>query len=80
MPELSGRNLHLVKNALAIAVRSIENMPDGPFRSDSDMTDMKALLDDMIESDVELEHYAKAARIATTGRPDRRDRAIDSED
>ena len=33
MPELSGRNLHLVKKALAIAVASMERMPEGPFRS-----------------------------------------------
>lgn len=69
MPELSGRKLHLVKKALAIAVASIERMPEGPFRSDSDMADMKDLLDEMIESDVELEHYARAARIAVTGKP-----------
>ena len=28
---------------------------------------MKGLLDQLIESDVELEHYARAARIAVTG-------------
>lgn len=70
MPELSGRDLHLVKKALAIAVAAIERMPKGPFRSGSDMADMKALLSEMIESDVQLEHYARAARIAVTGRPD----------
>lgn len=70
MPDLSGRKLHLVKKALAIAVASIERMPEGPFRSDSDMADMKALLDEMIESDTELAHYARAARIAVTGKPD----------
>lgn len=69
MPELSGRDLHLVKKALAIAVAAIQRSPDGPFRSDSDMTDMKALLETMIESDVELEHYARAARFAVTGKP-----------
>ena len=70
MPELAGRDLHLVKKALAIAVLAIQRSPDGPFRSESDLTDIKALLDTMIESDVELEHYARAARIAVTGRPD----------
>ncbi len=69
MPELDGRNLHLVKKALAIAVLSIQRSPDGPFRSDSDMKDMKDLLDVMIASDVELEHYARAAQIAVTGKP-----------
>jgi hypothetical protein len=28
---------------------------------------MKALLDQLIESDTEFEHYARAARIAITG-------------
>jgi len=68
MPELSGRDLHLVKKALAIATL-IERQP-GPFQSASDQTDMKHLLDRMIESDVELEHYARAARIAVTGKAD----------
>lgn len=66
MAEFKGRDLHLVKKALAIAVLVIERMP-GPFQSGSDMTDMKGLLDQLIESDVELEHYARAARIALTG-------------
>ena len=70
MPELAGRDLHLVKKALAIAVLAIQRSPDGPFRSESDLTDIKSLLDEMIESDVELEHYARAARIAVTGQPD----------
>jgi len=70
MPELSGRDLHLVKKALAISVLAIGRMPESPFRSGSDMADMKDLLDRMIESDVELEHYARAARIAVTGKPD----------
>ena len=69
MPELAGRDLHLVKKALAIAVLTIERSPPGPFRSDSDITDMKGLLDRMIESDTELAHYAQAARIAVTGGP-----------
>ena len=66
MAEFRGRDLHLVKKALAIAVLAIERMP-GPFQSGSDMTDMKSLLDLLIESDVELEHYARAAHIAVTG-------------
>jgi hypothetical protein len=31
---------------------------------------MKALLDQLIDGDVELEHYACAARIAVTGKTD----------
>ena len=69
MPELSGRKLHLIKKALAIAVASMERMHKGPFRPASDITDMKALLDEMIGSDVELTHYARSARIAVTGKP-----------
>lgn len=70
--ELDGRNLHLVKKALAIAVLTIQRSPDGPFRSDSDMKDMKdmkELLDSMIVSDVELKHYAPFAQIAVMGKP-----------
>lgn len=59
----------LVKKALAIAPLAIERQP-GPFQSTSDQADMKALLDELIESDTELEHYARAARIAVTGNPD----------
>ena len=70
MPELDGRNLHLVKKALAIAVLTIQRSPEGPFRSDSDKRDMKDLLDDMIASDIGVEQYARAARIAVTGRPE----------
>jgi hypothetical protein len=69
MAEFAGRELHLVKKALAIAVLAIERQP-GPFQSASDQADMKALLDELIESDTELEYYARAARIAVTGEPD----------
>lgn len=69
MLEFDGREAHLIKKALAIAVLTIERSPDGPFRSDSDMADMKALLDDLIESDTELAHYTRAAHIALTGKP-----------
>jgi hypothetical protein len=67
--EFTGRDLHLVKKALAIAVLAIERQP-GPFQSASDQTDMKALLDGLIENDTELAHFARAARIAVTGEPD----------
>ena len=30
---------------------------------------MKALLEALIENDVELEHYARSARMAVTGEP-----------
>jgi hypothetical protein len=69
MAQFKDRDLHLVKKALAIAVLAIERRP-GPFQSSSDQADMKALLDRLIASDVELEHYAREARIAVTGEPD----------
>lgn len=69
MAEFTGRDLHLVKKALAIAVLTIEREP-GPFQSASDQSDMKTLLDDMIEDDTELAFYVRAARIAVTGEPD----------
>ncbi len=69
MAEFTGRELHLVRKALAIAVLTIERQP-GLFQSASDQTDMKALLDGLIENDTELAHYARAARIAVTGEPD----------
>lgn len=69
MAEFVLRELHLVKKALAIAVLAIERTP-GPFQSTSDQADMKALLDRLIESDLELAGYLRAARIAVTGEPD----------
>ncbi len=68
MLEFTGRELHLVKKSLAIAVLAIERQP-GPFQSASDQADMKALLDALIENNVELAHYARSARIAVTGEP-----------
>jgi hypothetical protein len=64
MAEFRGRDLHLVKKALAIA--AIERQP-GQFQPFSDQTDVKALLEALIENDVELEHCARSARMAVTG-------------
>jgi len=69
MAQFKDRDRHLVKKALAIAVLAIERQP-GPFQSASDQDDMKTLLDRLIASDVEMELYARAARIAVTGEPD----------
>ncbi|MBW5436103.1 hypothetical protein FXB41_15385 [Bradyrhizobium canariense] len=69
MAEFTGRDLHLVKKALAIAVLAIERQP-GPFQSASDQSDMKTLLDDTIENDTELAFYTRVARIAVIGEPD----------
>lgn len=65
MAQIKDRDLHLVKKARVIAVLAIS-----PSQSASDQADMKALLDRLTASDVELEHYARAARIAVTGEPD----------
>jgi hypothetical protein len=69
MAEFTGRDLHLVKKALAIAALAIKEQP-GPVQSGSDLSGMKALLDEIIENDVELAYDARAARIAVTGAPD----------
>ena len=69
MAVFGDRELHLVKKELAIATLAIELRP-GPFQSASDQADMKALLDEIIESDVELAYYVRSARIAVTGKPD----------
>jgi hypothetical protein len=42
----------------------------GPFQSGSELTDVKALLGEIIENDTELAYYARAARIAVIGAPD----------
>lgn len=68
MGELTGRDLHLVRKALAIAVLAIERQP-GRFQSTSDQADMKVLLDRLIKSNEELAQYARAAQIAVTGEP-----------
>ena len=43
---------------------------DGPFKAESDLTDMKALVDDLMPGGVELHHYMRSAHIAPAGRPD----------
>lgn len=70
MPELTGRDWHLVVKALVVAVAAIERMPEGPFRPGNDVADMKMLLDQLVESDAALAHYARSARIALSGRPE----------
>jgi hypothetical protein len=69
MAEFTDRELYRVKKALAIAVLAIERQ-EGPFQSFSDQADMEAMLDHLIESDGELIYFARAARIAVTGKPD----------
>jgi hypothetical protein len=68
MAAFRGRDLHLVKKGLAIAVLAIVRQP-GDFQPFSDQTDIEALLEALIENDVELEHCARSARMAVTGEP-----------
>lgn len=69
MVDIRDRELFLIKKALAIAVMVIE-ANDGPFQAASDMTDMKGVLDRLIESDAEMAFILRAARIQITGRAD----------
>jgi hypothetical protein len=62
------RQLHLVKNVLAMATLAVELRP-GPFHSASDQADMKILLGEITESEVELAYYVIAAQLAITGQP-----------
>jgi hypothetical protein len=52
MAEFKGGEPYLVKKALAIAVLAIERQP-APFQSAPDQSDMKTLLDGLIENDTE---------------------------
>ena len=63
------RQLDLVKKALEMATFAIELRPV-PSRSNSDHVDMKALLEAITESDVELAYYVIAAQMAITGKPE----------
>jgi hypothetical protein len=58
-----------VKKALAMATLAIELRP-GSFQSATDQTEMKALLSEITESEVELEYYFVAARMAVAGKAD----------
>ncbi|HUD92807.1 hypothetical protein [Sphingobium sp.] len=45
MAVFEDRDLHLVKKALCIGVLAIEQSPDSAFKPESDLADMKDLLD-----------------------------------
>jgi hypothetical protein len=70
MAQIEGRQLHLLKKALAIATLAIEGQGDGPFRPTSDQADMKELLGELTGSETELEHYIRSARIVMQGGSD----------
>ena len=59
------RDLHLVKEALAIASMVIEQQY-GPLQSSSDALDMKLLLE-RLAGQAEVEHYSRMAWIAVHG-------------
>ncbi|KAK0340511.1 hypothetical protein LTR94_030204, partial [Friedmanniomyces endolithicus] len=54
MPTLDLRDLHLMKKALCLSIHVIERQPEGPFRSGSDLADMKDFAERLMENDEEL--------------------------
>ena len=70
MTEFTGRDLHIVKRALAVAIAALERAPQTSFVPYSDMADMRRLLGEMMPSDVEMEVFTRSACIALTGKPD----------
>lgn len=67
MATIELRELHLVKEALAIAALVIEQKP-GPLQASSDALDMKLLLE-RLSSQAEVEHYSRLAWVAIYGNP-----------
>lgn len=63
------RDLHLVKKALCLSVLVMGEQPEGPFRPDSDLADMKDLLDRLLRSDKELGLYMRSAQLILKGSP-----------
>lgn len=69
MGQFEGRDLLLLKKALSLAILVIEARPDGPFKPESDLLDMKDLADRMMPGNVELEHFLSSARRILRGSP-----------
>ena len=69
MPTLDLRALHLMKKALCLSIHVIERQPEGPFRSGSDLADMKDFAERLMENDEELAHYLRSALIILHGGP-----------
>jgi hypothetical protein len=65
---LDGRDRHVIKKALAIAIMTIDRQP-GKFKALSDQDDMKDLLDRLIKDDGEMAMYMDDALTAVTGVP-----------
>ena len=64
--EFTGRDVHLVKKALAIAALSISQLP-GSYQRGSDITDITGLPGQLIASDVEVNEYVHGTRIFKAG-------------
>lgn len=69
MATFENRDLHLVKKALCLSVLVIERQPEGPFRPDSDLSDLKDLADRLFSGDTEFSHYMRSAHIILNGGP-----------
>jgi len=65
------RDLHLVKEALAVASMVIGRQ-SGPMQASSDALDMKLLLERLADQ-AEVEHYSRMAWIAVHGTAPPRD-------
>lgn len=65
MATIEKRDLHLVKEALAIAALVIERQK-GPMQASNDALDMKLLLEGL-SSQAEVEHYSRMAWTAVHG-------------
>ena len=70
MTDFTGRDLHVIKRALAVAVAAFNSAPQTAFVPYADVADMKRLLADLMPSDVEMEVSMRSARMALTGKLD----------
>ncbi|MCC4252582.1 hypothetical protein LL251_09135 [Sphingobium naphthae] len=69
MANIVERDLHLVKKALCLSIITIERQPEGAYRPDSDLSDMKMLAERLMANDTELAHYLRSAQIILSGGP-----------
>jgi hypothetical protein len=69
MTEFSKSEMHHLTKALAITVEMLEKQPRD-IQSFAGLDEMKAILDRLIESDIEREMYSRQARVAITGSAD----------
>ncbi|KMO37572.1 hypothetical protein VP06_07810 [Methylobacterium aquaticum] len=61
----SYRMWHIINKALAVAIVAMEHQHE--YQSWSDLSDMKLLLEDRLEDDLDLAMYMRAARISALG-------------